>query len=341
MPGISVVFARDDDLSEQRPRILKSLASLLHYHTYHQTVLLDGNTVFLAATQHEKYPVTTAESNELFICIEGLIYGKPEAVINRELERLANSIFMNGGGYKNEIVRWLFETDGDFLVFMLHKPTGEIRIMNNALGRLPLYYHSSDRTLIVSREPRFIIGLLGDVQFDRDAISHYLLFGYALGNRTIFRNIFQLEPASVIRAGGSTGIRIENVHRHNFENVERKSIGGTGIKQHARALVDLLEGACRNRCDSTDNTILALSGGLDSRMVASCLTAINCEFQSITYRDMHYIPQHEVRIAERVAKALRSDWKLFNVGLARGGDVLELLSIGSGLNSSNIFGYVW
>jgi asparagine synthase (glutamine-hydrolysing) len=329
MPGISFVYERDGDLNEKEPKILKSLASLLHYQNYEQKILLKEKDTFLAVTRHGKYPVTTTESNELFICIEGTIYGKQRAAIDNELKNLSEKIFSIDGNYEEDVLRWLFDTDGDFIVFMLHKPSREACIMNNAMARLPLYYFSSGHTLIVSREPRFIADLRGEVRFDRDAISQYLLFGYVPGNKTIFQNIYQLEPASIIKAGGSDAIRIENIHRHNFEWAPA---GGKSIKEYRDTLIELLEVACRNRYDTLDKNIMTLSGGMDSRMVASCLAAMGLVFESITFRDTYYISQREVEIAGQVAEALGSDWKSFRVGLARGKDVLKLLKIQSGLN---------
>lgn len=329
MPGISFVYEGDGDLNEKEPMILKSFASLLHYPNYEQKILLKEKDTFLAVTRHGKYPVRTNESNELFVCIEGTIYGKKQDIVDKELERLSERIFSSDGGYDKEILRWLFDTDGDFIVFMLHKPSREACIMNNAMARLPLYYFSSGQSLIVARELRFIADLQSDVRFDRDAISQYLLFGYVPGKRTIFKNIYQLEPASIIHTGGADGISIVNIHRHNFE---QESIGRKSIKEYRDTLIDLLEVACRNRYDSLDKNIMTLSGGMDSRMVASCLAAMGLEFESITFRDTYYISQREVEIAGQVAKALGSDWKSFQVGLARGNDVLELLKIQSGLN---------
>lgn len=329
MPGMCFVYEKDGYLHEKEPKILKILASLLHYQNYEQKILLKGKDIFLAITRHAKYPVTAIESNELFICIEGTIYGKQQGVIDRELKNLSDKIFSADGNYKEDVLRWLFNTDGDFIVFILHKPSREACIMNNAMARLPLYYFSSGQTLIVSREPRFIANLQGDVRFDRDAISQYLLFGYVPGKRTIFQNIYQLEPASIIKAGGPDGIRVENMYRHNFE---QESTGRKSIKEYRDTLIELLEIACRNRYDTLDKNIMTLSGGMDSRMVASCLAAMGCEFKSITFRDTYYISQREVEIAGQVAKVLGSDWKSFQVGLARGKDVLELLRIQSGLN---------
>lgn len=330
MPGISCVFQKGAIPSEGRARIKGALESLLHYSDYEKSIVLDDKDIFLGATRHSKYPVTVFESEDLLVCVEGRLYGKPPDVAWRELEKLSLSIFGRGREHKAEIVRWLFDTDGDFIVFMFHKPSRELCVISDAVARLPFYYRVSDGFLVASREPRFIAGVIGNPGFDREAIAQYLLLGYALGDKTVFENVRQLPPASILRAGGAGGeIGVEQLYRHNFE---RQTGDGGDIRERARTLAELFQTACRNRHDSEDRSVVALSGGMDSRMVSSCLAKIGLPFSSATFRYSFYAYEKDVQTAELVAKTLGSEWRLFQMEPAKGADVLELLRAKDGLN---------
>ncbi len=349
MPGISLVHRKNGIAPIERALIGAALGSAVQHGGYRKSTLVDGKDLFLGATRHSKYPVTVFESGELFVCVEGRIYGKPPGVVRHELLNLSPSIFAGSRGYKEQIVRWLFDTDGDYIVFILHKPSGELCIFNDALARLPLFYHNSGGALIVSREPRFITNVLGRVQFDRESIAQYLLFGYPLGDRTVFSDIHQMFPASIIRAGGfrgaggsgggdrtgfcvdgaAGGITVERLHRHNFED---RTGNGSDVRGYARDLAGLFEKACRDRHDQEDRNIVALSSGMDSRMVASCLARTGLPFSSETFRYDHFAYEKDVRTAKLVAGTLGCEWKLLQIEPAMGKDVLDLLRMKDGLN---------
>lgn len=298
---------------------------------FERSVLLDEEDFVLCLSRHPKYHVTVFDSGRFYACLEGRVYGKTPSVVRRDLESLSRSIFSGNGAFREKIAGWLLETDGDFNVIMLDRASGALCVFNDALARLPLFYNITGSTLIVSREPRFITKTLGHAAFDRVAIAQYLLFGYPLGDATIFSGIRQLPPASMIRAGGSGGgISVEQLYRHNFECMSGG--GGDDVRGQARCLADLLETACRDRHDPEGPNVVALSSGMDSRMVASCLAKTGLPFSSETFSHGNFAYEKDLRVAERVAGTLGCGWKHFQVGPARGEDALDLLRMKDGQN---------
>ncbi|MCU0640339.1 MAG: asparagine synthase-related protein, partial [Candidatus Krumholzibacteria bacterium] len=330
MPGISCVHRKGGITPAKRAMIGEAMGPSIRRADCDRSTLLDEEDVVLCAARHSKYPVAVFESDGLFACVEGRIYGKAPRVVQRELERLSRPIFARSGEWKGEIANWLLDTDGDFIVLLLHKASGALCLFNDALARLPLFYNITGSTLVVSREPRFIVKVLGQAGFDRVAIAQYLLFGYPLGDATIFSGIRQLPPASMIRAGGSGGgISVEQLYRHNFD---RGAGGGADIREEARVLADLLETACRDRHDPEGSNVVALSSGMDSRMVASCLAKTGLPFSSETFSHGNFAYEKDLRVAERVAGTLGCGWKHFKIGPARGEDALDLLRLKDGMN---------
>ncbi len=268
MPGISFIY-NFKGIFKKECQILQSLRSMIHTEQYKQDILFYEKSYFLGCTRYEKYPVVFFENDEFCIYLEGQIYGKDHCEINTELNNLAKDIYYNRNNLKKRIYEWLLNTDGDFVIFILSKNSDEIYIINDVLGRLPLYYYKTNEEIIVSRELRFIANLIEDRQFDRMAIAQYLLFGFPMGKRTLFENISYLEPATLIRINlNSSDIKIDCVHQFNFDDKKYK---GIDYKENVNNLAKLFSEGCINRTNYIDKKIVSLSGGLDSRAVAAAL----------------------------------------------------------------------
>ncbi len=123
----------------------------------------------------------------------------------------------------------------------MNKGNNEIAIINDALGRLPMYYYKADGQLLISREIRFISTLINIKKFDKMAIAQYLLFGYSLGKRTLLENISRLEAATLINLN-NFAIELKYIHRFNFEDKKYKE---RTIEENANHLVEAFR---NNRC---------------------------------------------------------------------------------------------
>lgn len=331
MPGLSFIYDINKDLKEKEAEILFSLNSLLHFEHYEANIILKNKSYFLCSTTYEGYPIASFENDNYIIYLEGKIYNHHYSV-KKELNTLAELIIENMTYKKERIAEWLLNNDGDFVVFILHKKTNEITIINDALGRLPLYYSIADGRLLISRELRFIANLLNNVSFDRMAIAQTLLFGYPLGKRTLCNNIHRLEPSSLININlNNSRIDIQIIHQFCFDE---KSYRQKTLKENVHALVALFSEACKNRADTFNDykNILSLSGGLDSRSVAAGLYRSNIPFYGATYLDSNRNAIRDAELAKQIANIFKIYWKLFELSPPKGKDVLKLLRMKSGLN---------
>ena len=208
MPGIHFIHDTGNDLKGREPLLLQTVKSLLHEEWFRQRTLLTGNDTFLGYTYHAAYPVEIFENDDLLISIEGRLYGKNPAGIESKIRELTGYMFDETSSDDGPIGSWIGSVEGDYVIFAMHKPSGRICIVNDALGRLPLYYSRVGKRLVVSREIRFITDILNNRCFDRTALAQYLLLGFMPGGKTLMENISRLEPASLIRiepGGGEIG----------------------------------------------------------------------------------------------------------------------------------------
>ena len=59
-----------------------------------------------------------------------------------------------------EVDKWLARTDGEFIIYALNKKDKEFVVINDILGRLPLYYYYDDAKVIISRELSLVTHLI-------------------------------------------------------------------------------------------------------------------------------------------------------------------------------------
>jgi asparagine synthase (glutamine-hydrolysing) len=357
MPGISFRY----NISNTSTKInddhhhltLQALNSTIYNHHYKRKILLKDQPYLLACTKYSEYPIKTFEDmgTDYWICIEGKIYGKEDSVIKNELVDLLNPIFSCSNNStlareKDKLLNWLLKTDGEFVICVLNKKTRDFIILNDVLGRLPLYYYySDDLGLLISRELQFIAYLTEneatDDKFDRMAIAQYLLFGYPLHNRTLLRNVHRVQPASLIRIHNNKNMQGEKQYKIDILycfNFDDKKYRNKDIKKNAAELISLFSEACKNRAylnikDKKKN-IISLSGGLDSRCVTAAFNNNKIPCSAVTYTAPGWTPvlgnDSEGEIAKQLANMFGIEWEKYGLIEPKSKDLLNLLTIKQG-----------
>ncbi len=347
MPGISLKYQfrkNSNNLNfnrKDKDLFLEASESLLHNDYYKRELLLE-DPCLVVCTRYPEYPIRIFENEKFWVCIEGKIYDKPDPELEIELLELIDEIFssdLSADRYKKRVTDWLLETDGDFVLYALNKSTNDFFLINDLLGRLPLYYHvKDDSELIVSREIQLhsylnqTIHQFGN-KFDMMGISEFLLFSHTIGRRTLLRNVFKLEPASVLSlCNNSSKIETHNLHVFNFEN---KTHANQSIKENARNLIQIFLEACKNRVDLNAKNLISLSGGLDSRAIAAGLYANKIPCYAVTSPEPNWRPVagslSETEIANELANLLNIECRNYDIMRPKAVNLLMLLKIKNGL----------
>ncbi|MFN6946561.1 MAG: hypothetical protein ACK4ND_16560 [Cytophagaceae bacterium] len=333
MPGLSFIYQINNNIIDTKTRILDLLDTLLYAKYFEKKVLIDTKKYFLCFTGYSEYPLVCYENDNFLIYLEGKIYGLNDSAIYEQLINLSKKIFCNERFFKDHITDWLLENDGEFIIFILNKHTNDVAILNDIMGLLPLYYFKSDKKIIISREIGFISNLIDCISFDSMAIAQYLLFGYPLGNRTLYDKIFRFEPATLIIIKPTySKLEINNIHQFNFDE---KAHAGKSMEENAANLSLLFSSACRDRANSMKDFthVLSLSGGLDSRAVGAGLKRNNIPFRAMTYLNDNRGVAIDAEIAKQVSKLYDINFSLCKLRPPTGNDYLKLLHIKNGLNS--------
>ena len=332
MPGLSLVCDRRQGLHQDRGP-LQGLDRVMHTPAYQRTVLVDEPACLLACTHYPNYGLLEHQTPRWHIALEGHIYGKSEATIQQELEAIAPQLF-RAEAEQSAIVRWLFQTDGEFLLFVRDKQTGQMAFLNDALGKLPVYYCAGSNRLLVSREISYLAPLVERKSCSRRGLMQFLVLRYCLAKQTPFEGVERMPPASVLRVDPMEWALSE---RTLFTyDVRHREHEGKSLRQNIDNIRELLVQATVNRASRSDPNVLSLSGGIDSRLIAAILRDQSIPFHAATFIDSDRQFAPDASTAEEVAKVMKLDWKLFDLPAAKGVEALSVLRLKSGLMSMTL-----
>ncbi|HOP07561.1 MAG TPA: asparagine synthase-related protein [candidate division Zixibacteria bacterium] len=325
MPGLHLVIG--DECRTKLTAVERTLPSLKHDPDYRSQVIFRTDSTIVAASGYPDYPVTIFDDEELLLVIEGMIYGLDREQLGRALQQLAGFLEPGRRHDNQTLVDWLFDQPGDYLILIHHKRHGQWSLLNDPLNRLPFYVNLGRERAIMSRELRFVSSLQTQPAIDRLGLAQFLMFGYQCGTRTILTGVDSLPGASLIEWNDRIG-EIKSTRLYEFDyGVTEDS---RDLKRAADKLTDLfIDATCKM---SRKNTVLGLSGGLDSRPVAAALVKAKVPFEALTFLDVAGAARGDVDTARRVAEALGINWSVYELKSCTGVEIEKIMLMKGGAN---------
>lgn len=318
MPGVSILCSTSPD----RYRFSSTLDELLFFDHYFKELLYKGDTITIGYTGYDSYPIQTFETESHVIVVEGHLYAAES--IRDVVTSVVDSIDQD---QDEDIGGWLAERDGEFLVIAIEKDEEGVYVLNDALGRLPYYTLATEDHILISRELGFLLEYT-EVEMDPMGVAQMLLFGYPLGDRTLYKDITQVGPGSLVTATNKT-VTCEQMYRLRLDQKVHRD---RTVEENAEHLATLFSRSCKRRSDLGGTNVVSLSGGLDSRAIAACFSENDLPFVATTYNKSDGSRSDEVTVAEEVMDVLGGQWKQFDLPPNTGKQMSKLLRMKRGMN---------
>jgi asparagine synthase (glutamine-hydrolysing) len=253
------------------------------------------------------------ETNDICMIFSGEIFAD-EGIINKlrfqghEFDPLkANYLLHLFEEYDEEFLRHL---NGWFSGILINLRQGEVILFNDRYGMQRIYYHESKDAFYFSSESKSLLrGCPGLRALDMKSLGEVMSFGCVLENRTLFSNISLLPTSSVWTFRNGKAVRKNNYFKQAiWEN--QQSLGKEAFyNQFRETFVNILP-----RYFHTKNKIaLSLTGGLDTRMILSCMNVPSGGLPCYTFGGM-YRDCFDVKVARKVAAACHQTHKVLEVG---------------------------
>jgi asparagine synthase (glutamine-hydrolysing) len=267
------------------------------------------------------YPLRTFKVANLEIILEGYIYNSGQEEFISEFVHLIEE-----GGGESILLDWVTKQDGEFILCVIDRNRETFFILNDTLGRLPMYFYKLDDSFIISRSIGSVLDIF-NISLCKDQIAIYLTLGYALNYHTIYRDVCKLKEQSLIVFKMGTlsfyhGSFLKELFYTPFENHD------------TQLLLEELKSAFKNRLDQIGESSLALSGGLDSRMLAGLFPVNQSKFRTFTYHssDLNNISdvQQAAKITEILSNSITNE--VVELSAVSNADIELLWSIKRGQN---------
>lgn len=295
------------------------------YDDYRSQAIVSDDRAHVATTGYDEYPIETIEVDEFTVVLEGRLYD-----IDDTEGALTDVVEWVRSGDEAALAEWVGARDGDFLIVVTDRTDGSTWAINDAFGRLPTYRATIDGSNVLSRELLFLRKLANDLdgglEPDHLGIGQRLWFGYLFGTRSLYEGVETLPPGSLydVREDEVTPLHEFRFDRHG--NAHRSA------EKNAELLRERFLAACENRAETASDSIVSLSGGLDSRAVIAGYAEGDVPFYAATSGRADGSIDDEVNTAREVAEAVGAEWHSYVVERSRARRN-HLLEMTQGMNS--------
>ncbi|MCX9083027.1 MAG: asparagine synthase-related protein [Candidatus Methanoperedens sp.] len=240
-----------------------------------------------------KMEIHTSKSAGLGRVHPGIFNPEPQPIFNKnktvcllmdgeiyDYECLEQELIQKGHGFSigndPEIILHLYEEygkgfvhnlNGSFTVIIWDEKSEKLIIANDRYGIRPLYYSEHNGSLLFGSEVKAI---LEDETFERiiddRSVADFFSFGYILGNKTFFRGIELLPPASIMTYD-SGRISIEQYWDFDFQEEPEDLPEEYYIEKSSKLVLQAVERHMKGH----HRIGVPLSGGLDSRTIVASI----------------------------------------------------------------------
>ncbi len=200
---------------------------------------------------------------------------------------------------------------------LILRTPGRMRISSDLLGLLPYYAAELSGGLLVSSSVSDLFGCFPELvrPVDPVGMAEYLAGSYCRGRRTCHGRVRSSGAGEVLLWERSTGAAVLE-QAYEAPEVE----GGSTLEALVEGIVGAMRHAVAAFLGGDEEPVVPLTGGFDSRLIASCLRGLGVDFQAVTMGLRHH---EEVRVARRVAQVLGVDHRV----LRPKGDLLDRLDL--------------
>ena len=204
-------------------------------------------------------------------------------------------------GKEEEILN---DFEGHFSIIIWDKKEEKLTIANDKLGLYPMYIYKQGEELFFSSDMDFLI-MQSKFEINHDALAEFFNYGYTLSNKTLLKDIINLEPGAILKfQKGEYKIQ-------KYFSFEVKKIRDKPDEYYIEKLNKAIEDSIVRRVTS-DEIMMDLSGGLDTRLILAYLlkhpvniTATTTYTKSEYERDLVY--SKEIAKAYNIKQIIRKD----------------------------------
>jgi asparagine synthase (glutamine-hydrolysing) len=241
------------------------------------------------------------EDNSVVVVFNGEIYNyksiKKELHGHKFISTSDTEVIIHGYEQFGEKIFSMLE--GMFAIALWDKKNKKLLLARDRIGKKPLYYYQHKKNIIFSSEIKSIL-LYSDYsrKIDQQCLSDYLSMRYSTGNRTMFKDIFKVQP------GTYTVFKEGKLTIHKYWDLPKLLENYVPKKEEVDKLI---EQAVEKRLMADVPIGTFLSGGLDSSTIVAYLARLG--YKTKTFSVGFGDNTDETKYAELVASKFNTEHK--------------------------------
>jgi len=316
MPGIvGLITKMPRQVAEQQ--LQGMVAALCHESFYVKGTWVDESVGLYAGwvsrkgSFAEEMPLRN-ERGDLVLAFAGEEY--PEPGTARSLSSRGHQFESDGPSYlvhlAEEDPEFPEGLNGRFQGALANLASRTVTLFNDRYGLQRLYFHESKEAFYFAAEAKAILAVRPELRVpDPKSLGEFVSCGCVLENRTLFRGLHVLPPASawIFR---DAALNQRNTYFHAEEWEKQSSLEPEAYYQQLRATFSQILPRYFN---GTERVGMSLTGGLDTRMIMAWHKATPGSFPCYSFGGM-FRECEDVRLARKIAQACGQSFEVIPVG---------------------------
>lgn len=203
------------------------------------------------------------------------------------------------GACKQDISYLANKLEGEFVLIYNEGRTGKVHIINDRFGSRPFYICNSGNIVYFSSNLAFL-NYLSNSKYSNDILGCIQLFAYGrtVDQRTIFKDVKRLSAATHLT------ISKKSIEENRYWRLKCKPEVKIEPHDYSNKVYSVFREGAAFRANLSQKGVVALSGGLDSRLVIGAIPS-EALFEAFTFIDStDNIQTIEVKTAREVSRAL-------------------------------------
>jgi len=219
--------------------------------------------------------------------------------------------------------KFIDKIDGIFAIAICDLRDNRLRLYRDRIGVKPLYYYLSGKDFLFSSEIKGITSSLKnvDLSIDNTALYDYITYSYIPIPKTMYKNIYKLEPATLLVYNLDT-LSIERKEQHWEFKINPYDDGKENIDECAEKLRIILGESVKDQLIADVPVGVMTSGGVDSSIITYLCASINPQIETFTIKNLDKY-QDESKFAKILTSMLGLKENVIPFGIDELRDVYE------------------
>lgn len=203
----------------------------------------------------------------------------------------------------NNVDQHFNQLNGCWAAIIYYKKKRKIKLASDRYRSIPLFYHINGHKVIVSDQSQAVEAVMEHSEIDVTSELQFLLSGFVTGNKTLFKDIYQVEPGTHVSI--DTFGHILSTQYFMFFPKLKETKNSDVLEFELKSIIYRIKDRLKTICENK-RVFVPLSGGNDSRLIMWMLSEAGIKDVICYTYGVSDNPQR--KIAQQIAEELGYEW---------------------------------